>query len=415
MIDSFTWVVAYRYFRAKKKEKLVSFIAGFSLLGVMIGVAALIVVMSVMNGFHYELTKNIVGLNGDINIIPNGRTIDNYEIIKSKIIKLDFVEQIIPNINGQAFALGFNTNSGVLIKGIDISNLKLKKEIMQNVKAGNFAHFTGKEAIALGSELALNLGVVVGSKLKLISPNMISTTFGSLPRSKEFRVVAIFASGMYDYDAATILMPEEAARNFLSFSSKDINLIEIITNDSINAETSAKKIRKVLDFDVRVTSWMQSNGQFLSALAVERVAMFTILSLIILVAAFNIISSLFMLVKDKTRDIAILRTMGASRGQIMIIFVLNGMFVGLIGTIMGIITGISFAFNIEAIRKFLEQITDTRIFEAAIYFLYTLPSRVDFQDVLLVGSISCILCFLATLYPAYKAANMSPVEALRYE
>lgn len=415
MINNFTWIVAARYFKAKKKEKLVSFISGFSLLGVMIGVAALIVVMSVMNGFHYELTKNIVGLNGDINIVPNERAINNYEDIKSELTKLDFVRQVIPNINGQAFALGFNTNSGVLIKGVDLGDLKFKKEIMQNVRAGSFAYFIGKDAIALGSELAVNLGVVVGSKLKLISPNMISTTFGSLPRSKEFTVIAIFASGMYDYDAATILMPSEAARNFLSFKNKDINLIEVITNDSINAEMLAKKIRKILDFNVRVTSWMQSNGQFLSALAVERVAMFTILSLIIIVAAFNIISSLFMLVKDKTRDIAILRTMGASQRQIMIIFMLNGMFVGLIGTIMGMIIGISFALNIETIRKFLEQITDTKIFEAAIYFLYTLPSKVDFQDILLVGGISCTLCFLATLYPAYKAANMSPVEALRYE
>jgi lipoprotein-releasing system permease protein len=414
MLNSFVLTVALRYFRAKKNETFISVISIFSLLGVAIGVAALIVVMSVMNGFHNELTSNIIGLNGDITVKPLERSIDNYDDIKIKLSSQDYIAHIVPSITGQALALGPRNNCGVLITGINLSDLKHKNEILKNVNFGDFSHFYGKNVIAVGSELANNLGIKVDDKVKLISPNSISTAFGSMPRSKEFKVIAIFTSGVYDYDAAKILMPLEAARNFLSFDT-GINLIEIYTKSHSGARTMSRNIRDILGNDTRVTSWIESHAQFLNALAVERVAMFTILSLIIIVAAFNIVSSLFMLVKDKTKDIAILKTIGASQKQIMLVFVCNGMLIGIIGTCLGVILGVSFAQNIENIRKYLEQITGTKIFEAAIYFLYTLPSDVRIEDIVLVSSVTILLCFCSTIYPAYKASKLNPIDGLRYE
>ncbi|WP_375333659.1 MULTISPECIES: lipoprotein-releasing ABC transporter permease subunit [unclassified Candidatus Tisiphia] len=412
--NNFILKVAARYFRAKKNEKFVSIISGFSLIGVTIGVAALIVVMSVMNGFHYELTKNIIGLNGDISITPLSRFIANYDEINKKLLSKNYIKHISPSVVGQALALGNRANSGAVIKGIDLSELKYKNQILQNVNTGDFADFSGKDVVAIGNELAYNLGIQAGDKIKLISPNSISTAFGSMPRSKEFMVVATFTSGAYDYDAATILMPLIAAQNFLSFGEV-INLIEVITIEPSNAGIYAWEIQNILGSKLRVISWQKSHLQFLNALAVERVAMFTILSLIIMVAAFNIVSSLFMLVKDKTSDIAVLRTIGASTRQIMLIFICNGMFIGVPGTVLGIILGTSFAYNIQSIKNILEKITGTKIFEAAIYYLYSLPSKVKIEDITLVASISIVLCFCATIYPAYKAAKLNPVDALRYE
>ncbi|MEG8230853.1 ABC transporter permease, partial [Candidatus Rickettsia tasmanensis] len=232
--NNFIFKIAFRYFRAKKNEKFVSIISAFSLVGVMIGVAALIVVMSVMNGFHIELTKNIIGLNGDIVINRQGGSIDNYEEIKAKLLKQDYVKHVTFIAHGQALALGKSNNSGVLVKGMKLKDLSVRNEIFKNVNFGSFDNFHGKNVIALGEQLASNLGVTVGDKIRLISPNSVSTTFGSIPRSKEFKVIAIFNSGMYDYDLTTILMPLTAAQNFLSLGD-DINLIEINSLDPNNA------------------------------------------------------------------------------------------------------------------------------------------------------------------------------------
>lgn len=414
MLNNFTLTVAFRYFRAKKNEKFVSIISSFSLLGVTIGVAALIIVMSVMNGFHHQLVKNIIGLNGDIVISSKEGIIHNYDEIKNILLRENGITYVIPNVTGQALALGPRTNSGVLIKGTAAGDLNHKKQIINNVIYGTFSDFHGNNVIAVGTELAYNLGVKVGSKLKLISPNTISTAFGSMPRSKEFLVIAVFNSGMYDYDAATILMPLEAASNFLSFKEA-VNFIELGIANHMEVQELSAKIRNLLGSGFTVLNWQESNYQFLNALTVERTVMFTILSLIILVAAFNILSSLFMLVKDKTIDIAILKTIGCSIKQIMLIFICNGLFIGLIGTTLGVILGASFACNIESIRRHLEKIIGVKLFEPINYFLYTLPSEVQIQDVLLVASLSIFLCFISTIYPAYKASKLNPVDALRYE
>lgn len=414
MLDKFILILSLRYFRAKKNEKFVSIISGISLAGIAIGVAALIIVMSVMNGFHIELTNNIVGLNGDLNISPMGKVIEDHETMVEKVSKHKFVTKTTPLVVGQALALGTVANSGVIIRGIDVGDLKNKGEILNNVFEGNFSEYYGNDVVAVGSELARNIGVYAGSKVKLIAPSLLPTAFGSMPRSKDFTVVAVFNSGLYDYDAATMLMPVSAAQKFLSMGNA-INLIEVKITDRDLAVDDTKILQKELGYSVKVSSWSQDNKQFLSALEVERTAMFVILSLIMLVAAFNIISSLFMTVKDKTKDIAILRTIGASKRQIMLIFIINGMFVGVIGTVTGVITGLLFSYNINSIRLFLEKMSGSRIFDPAIYFLYNLPSVVRVSDVVMISSLALVVSFLATIYPAYKASSLNPVEAMRYE
>jgi lipoprotein-releasing system permease protein len=413
MLNSFSSILAMRYFSAKKNEKFVSIISGISLAGITIGVAALIIVMSVMNGFHIELTNNIIGLNGDISISPMGKVIDNHQEVIKKVSDQKFVSRVTPLVVGQALAVG-GANSGVIIKGIDIGALKFKGEILGNVLDGDFTNYYGDNVVAVGSGLAQNIGVYAGSKVKLIAPTLLPTAFGSMPRARDFTVVAVFNSGLYDYDAATMLMPLSAAQKFLSIGD-GINFMEVNIDDREMAKSYTKLLQKEVGMSMQVKSWTQDNQQFLSALEVERTAMFVILSLIMIVAAFNIIASLFMLVKDKTKDIAIVRTIGASTKQIMIAFILNGMMVGLLGTLLGVIFGLMFSYNIENIRLFLEQLSGTRLFDPAIYFLYSLPSVVRVSDVLFISALAISASFLATIYPAYKAASLNPIEAMRYE
>lgn len=414
MSNSLVSFISFRYFRAKKNEKFVSIISGISLAGISIGVMALIIVMSVMNGFHIELTSNIIGLNGDIAITPMNKIIENHQEVISKVQKNKFVTKVSPLIVGQALAIGDGSNSGVIIRGINISDLKNKGPILDNVLYGSFADYDGINVIAIGAELARNLGANVGSKVKLVSPNLLPTAFGTMPRAKDFTVVAIFSSGLFDYDAATVLMTVPAAQVFLSMK-EGINLIEIKIDNSELVSNYSKTLQKELGYSVQVKSWMQDNQQFLSVLQVERTTMFVILTLIMIVAAFNIISSLFMLVKDKTTDIAILKTIGASTKQIMMVFILNGMMIGVVGTFLGVSFGVLFAKNIEAIRKFLENLSGIKIFDPAIYFLYSLPSVVRVTDVIMIASLALFLSLIATIYPAYRAAALNPVEAMRYE
>lgn len=412
MSYKFSIKLALRYFSAKKNEALVSFISGFSMLGIMLGVAALIVVIAVMNGFHIELSKNIIGLNSDITISSPERSIDGYRDVLSNIRKFDFVEYANPLVRGQALASGSRTSSGAVVKGITAADLKHKKQIVDNIIAGNLDSFDGKSNIVIGADLAANLGVSIGDNVKLISPNVISTAFGSMPRAKDYKVIAIFSSGLYEFDSGVILMNLPSAMTF--FALPNPNLIEVYSFEPENARYLVVDLHEALP-NLRILNWQSTHAQFFSALEVERVAMFTILSLIIVVAAFNIISSLFMLVKDKTKDIAILRTIGASKGDIMLIFILNGAIVGTIGTLMGVILGVSFASNIESIKQFLEKAFDVKIFEAAVYFLSQLPAKIIVSDVIMVSVMSFAICLLATIYPAYKAATLDPVEAMRYE
>lgn len=415
MFNNFIIIIAIRYFSAKKNEKFISIISAISLAGISIGVAALITVMSVMNGFHIELTSNIVGLHGDITASSPENIIEDYQSILKKISSQPYVLRATPLVIGQALAIG-RLNRGVVIQGINSSSLQFKGRVMQNILEGSFKEYSsGNNTIAVGSHLARNIGVSVGSKIKLISTALLPTPFGSIPRAGDFTVVSVFNSGLYDYDAMTVLMPLSSAQNFF-LMGKTINCIEIITSNREMVKQHTKLLQKEIGSNtLKVRSWMEDNQQFLTALEVERSVMFVILSLIIIVAAFNIISSLFILVKDKTKDIAILRTIGASKKQIMSIFILNGMIVGIIGTLIGLIIGLLFSYNIESIRLFLEKLSNTTIFDPAVYFLYRLPSVVRALDVLFVSVFSIVVSFLSTIYPAYKASSLNPIDAMRYE
>jgi len=413
MSFKFAAKVAMRYFFAKKNERLVSFISKFSLLGVTIGVAALIVVMSVMNGFRTEFSKHIIGLNSDITISSSSKSINNPQAVIKELSSYNFITNITPVAIGHGLAVGNRISLGVVIKGMSLSDISKKPQIVQNIVRGYIADFHDKKNILIGTELAANLGVTVGDSLKLVSAQMISTAFGSVPRTKDFRIAGIFASGLYEFDATTILMNEETALAFLSLDN--VNVIEVSTNRSEESIEISAILREKLPENLNISNWQVQFAQLFNALKIERIAMMTILSLIILVAAFNIISSLFILVKDKTHDIAILRTMGASKSDIMIIFIINGVIIGLIGTFAGIVIGLGFAYNIDSIKQALESLTGIHFFEAALYFLYHLPVEINLSSVFITSCISLFLCFLATIYPAYRAASLDPVEAMRYE
>ena len=399
--------IAWRYFRKRKGEKIISIISLLSLVGVTIGVAALIVVMAIMNGFHIELTKSIIGLNSDINILPRYQKIEDLE-------SMPFAKKVIPVITGQALATTESNSVGVMVKGIALEDLQYKETITQNTNAGSFEDYRGSDKIAIGLYLAHELHVDVGDRIKLMSPQTISTIFGSLPRMKEFTVAAIFKSGMYEYDSINILMPMEAADRYFSMNSK-VNFVEFYSDDPEKAYEYSKIIRRKIGYDYKIRNWKMVYEQSLNAFKLERIAMFAILSLIICVASFNIISSLTMLVRDKAKDIAILKTIGATNNQILMIFIFNGAFIGVIGTTLGVLLGVGFTLNIDYIKTALESMTGVTIFDAAVYFLENLPAKLVPSNVLYVAGLSLTLSLLATIYPARRAAKMNPIDIIRYE
>jgi lipoprotein-releasing system permease protein len=407
-------MIAFRYLRSRRREGFISVIAGFSFIGIALGVATLIVVMAVMNGFRAEITNKILGLNGHIVVTSYEGPIPDFDKLVNELKKTDSVTAVNPIIDGQVMVTTRSTTTGAMVKGIRLSDISERKLIAGNIKSGSLVDFQGMDDVILGSKLADRLGVGVGDKVTLISPNGTSTALGTIPRLKSYNVAGTFEAGMYEYDNNMIFMPLEAAQLFFKFPDS-VSGVELFIKNSNDSITIREKINAALEGNYVVQDWQSINASLFGALKVERTVMFLILTLIVFIAAFNIISSLIMLVNDKGNDIAILRTMGATKGMIMRIFFLCGASIGVVGTLLGFVLGISFAMNIESIRKVLESLIGTKLFDPVIYFLSELPSDVQADDVIWSVSMGLIFSFLATIYPSWKAAKQDPAEALRYE
>ncbi len=414
IFSKFERLVAGRYLRAKRKEGFISVITGFAFTGIALGVATLIIVMSVMNGFKSELLSRILGINGHIMIVSApGFPFTDYKTAVKDLESIDGVEVAIPMIEKQILISSGNSAEGAMVRGISKEDL-LKKQVLRNGVAGlDIDKFQGDKVI-IGSRLADKMGIIPGDKITLISPNGKVTAFGTVPRMKSYEVLGTFNVGMYEYDATHLFMPMEAAQKYFSMGNSAGQIDVTLKNDD-DLALMRDIIEQSVGIDAYVYDWKQSNSAFFNAIDVERNVMFLILTLIILVAAFNIITGLIMLVKDKGRDIAVLRTMGATKGMIMRIFFIDGAFIGVVGTLIGFILGVLFCENIETIRQFLEGLSGRELFSAEIYFLSQLPAKINWEEVGIVAGVSLLLSFLATLYPAYRAAKFDPVEALRYE
>ena len=414
ILGAFERMVAMRYLRARRQEGFVSVIAWFSLLGIGLGVATLIIVMSVMGGFRTEFVGQFLGINAPVSVYRPGAPLTNFDSLAAKLRSLPSVTSVIPQVQGQTVLAKNGSASGVLVRGLTPENFGQMKIVSGHIVAGKIADF-GEGRIAIGARLAEEQQLKVGDELTLISPKMTSTPIGPMLNKRIFEVAAIFSVGNYLIDNGVVFMPMEAAQSFFQ-TGDGVSSLEVgIVEPEEGLAAAERSIRQAAGPEFRVYDWKSSNATYLNALDTERSVMFLILTLIILVAAFNIISSLIMLVKDKGADIAILRTMGATRGMVMRIFFLTGASIGIIGAFSGVLLGVLFVKNIENIRHLLQSLTGTDLFAAQLYFFTQIPAKLDWTQVLYIVSIALGLSFLASIVPAWRASRVDPVEALRYE
>jgi lipoprotein-releasing system permease protein len=409
----FEWMIAFRYLRSRRKTGFVSVIALFSFLGIVLGVATLIVVMSVMNGFHKELLDKIVGINGHIFLQAADTQFTDYDEVVKEVAAVPGVELVVPMIESPAAASTTNM-AFALVRGLREADIKRLPGIAQNIKLGTLDGFDRAAGVAMGQRLAENLGLRIGDKVKILIANGAQTPFGVTPRTKVYPVVAIFQIGMAEFDNLFVYMALPEAQAFFN-KDNEASVIEIFLRKPEEIDAVRSKIDAAVMRPMIMTDWRERNKTFFDALNVERNVMFIILMLIMLVAALNIVSGLIMLVKDKGPDIAILRTMGATQGGVMRIFLITGVSIGVAGTLAGCLLGLLVAHNLEAVRQGLNWLLNTNLFPAELYFLSRLPSVVDPGDVLVVVAMTLTLSVLATIYPSWRAAKLDPVEALRYE
>jgi lipoprotein-releasing system permease protein len=412
--SAFEWMVALRYLRARRAHGSISVIAGFSFLGIVLGVAALIVVMAVMNGFRHDLMEKMIGLNGHMFLQGVETPLTDYDAVTQRVSKVPGVKMAMPLVEGQAFASTAFGSSGVLVRGIRGADLERLPGVGEHITQGSLAGFDNGQGVAIGSKLAERLSLRVGDRITLIAPHGVETPFGVTPRMKAYRVAAIFQIGMATFDGTFVFMPLPEAQAYFNLDGQ-ANVIEVYVDDpdhidAIRGRISAAEQRPMID-----TDWRQLNKSFFDVLNVEANVMFAILTLIVLVAALNIISGLIMLVQDKARAVAVLRTMGATRGAIMRVFLITGATIGVVGTACGLALGLVVAHNVEPIRKGLSWLLGANLFPSEFYFLSQLPSRVETHDVVAVVVMTLFLSLAATIYPSWRAARLDPVEALRYE
>jgi lipoprotein-releasing system permease protein len=418
MLNAFERMVALRYLRARREEGFISVIALFSLVGIALGVATLIVVLAVMNGVRGELIKSIIGLEGHVSVYADSNGIDNYNDLSRMLQGVEGVKYATPKVEGQIMASYKGRAMGAMVSGYRFEDLKKKELLMNKITQGDMAEFENGQGVVIGSRMAEKMGVSVGDELLLISPEGRATIAGLVPRVKAYKVVALFSIGMFAYDNGLVLLPFQEAQVYFKLQDEGrdaASLIEVIADDPDKVQALVGKIAETVGRHYRIYDWKSSNNHIFQAVIVQRNVMFLILTLIILVASFNIISSLIMLVREKGRDVAILRTMGASRASILRIFFACGSCVGVAGTLFGVVFGLLIAFNTENIQLWLEGMMGHKLFTDELYFLSSLPSKVDFGEVLTVIVMALGLSFLATIYPARRAASLDPAEALRYE
>ena len=410
----FEWLLSGRYLRARRKEGFISVIAGFSFLGITLGVATLIIVMAVMNGFRKELLDKILGLNGHLLVQPMETPLTDWKDVAERIDRLPGVRRAVPVVDGQALASSPSNASGVLVRGIRADDLSNLTSIANSIKQGSLEMFDEGQGVAIGSRLADQLSLHAGDRITLATQSGEARPTGTALRIKPYKVAAVFEIGMSEYDSTMVFMPLAEAQSYFN-RANDVTGIEVfITTDPDKIDGLRNTVTQAAARPVFLVDWRQRISSFFNALQVERNVMFLILTMIVLVAALNMISGLIMLVNDKGSDIAILRTMGVSQGSIMRVFLIAGAAIGVVGTLAGFFVGVLICVNIDQIRQFLSWLTGTELFPAKLYFLSKLPAEIDFGETSAVLIMALTLSFLATLYPSWRAARLDPVEALRY-
>jgi lipoprotein-releasing system permease protein len=411
---NFAWFLAWRYLKSTNGDNFIRVVRGFAVVGIALGVAALIVVMAIMNGFREELVNKIVGFNGHVYIKKLDGVFDDHNEVKNKIKTIKNVSSVISVIEGEALLSFDNRNTGIIIRALSADDFPLKPELFSSIVQGSF-DFANSKNIVIGKSLAREFYIRMADEVNLVVPSGKVSVFGLVPNATTMEVSGVFDVGMSEYNKTYAFVDFNFARKLLKLEKDAVSFLEVELNNAEDSEIVMKEIYSLIGSNYLVSDWKMKNFSIMNALKTERVAMFTILALIVTVAAFNIISSLTMMVKDKTSDIAIFKTIGASKSQIVSVFVIIGLIIGLIGTGFGTLLGVSFALNINNIKLFLESFIGVSLFDPIIYYLSFMPAKILFDDVLNISILSFSLCLLSTIYPAFRASKLEPVESLRFK